>query len=57
MAATELRNRGREPEITVVTPEAAPLWVFGAEASAAIAELLERTRHRAAHARPGRRGR
>ena len=36
----ELRNRGREPEITVVTPEPAPLWVFGAEASAAIAELL-----------------
>jgi len=40
MAAVELRNRGVTPEITVVTPEPAPLWVFGAEASAAIAELL-----------------
>ena len=29
MAAVELRGRGVEPEITVVTPESAPLWVFG----------------------------
>jgi len=40
MAATELRNRGAEPEITIVTPEPAPLWVFGESASRAIAELL-----------------
>jgi sulfide:quinone oxidoreductase len=40
MAATELRNRGREPEITVVTPEVAPLAAFGAEAGAAITALL-----------------
>ncbi len=40
MAAVELRSRGAEPEITIVTPEPAPLWVFGAEASAAVAELL-----------------
>ena len=40
MAATELRSRGVEPEITVVTPEPAPLWVFGPEAGAAVAELL-----------------
>ena len=40
MAAGELRNRGIEPEITVVTPEPAPLWIFGPEASAAVAELL-----------------
>src|SRR4051794_20319107 len=40
MAATELRNRGAEPQITVVTPEPAPLWIFGAQASAAVAELL-----------------
>jgi sulfide:quinone oxidoreductase len=40
MAAAELRNRGAEPEITVVTAEPAPLWVFGAEAGAAVAELL-----------------
>ncbi|MDA0174579.1 NAD-binding protein, partial [Solirubrobacter taibaiensis] len=41
MAATELRNRGREPEITVVTPETAPLAAFGPEAGAAITALLE----------------
>ena len=40
MAATELRNRGREPQITVVTPESAPLAAFGAEAGAAISALL-----------------
>lgn len=40
MAATELRNRGREPRITVVTPESAPLAAFGAEAGAAISALL-----------------
>ncbi|WP_037496963.1 FAD-dependent oxidoreductase [Solirubrobacter soli] len=40
MAAVELRDRGREPEITVVTAEPAPLWVFGEQASAAITELL-----------------
>jgi sulfide:quinone oxidoreductase len=40
MAAVELRSRGADPEITVVTPEPSPLWVFGGEASAAVAELL-----------------
>lgn len=40
LAATELRDRGREPEITVVTPEAAPLRLFGPDASDAVAELL-----------------
>jgi sulfide:quinone oxidoreductase len=40
MAAAELRNRGIEPEITVVTAEPAPLWVFGTAAGAAVAELL-----------------
>ncbi len=40
MAAVELRSRGGEPEITVVTPEPAPLWIFGPEAGTAIAELL-----------------
>ena len=40
MAATELRSRGLEPQITVVTPESSPLWVFGAEAGAAVAEML-----------------
>jgi len=40
MAAAELRDRGAEPELTVVTAEPAPLWVFGAEAAAAIRDLL-----------------
>jgi sulfide:quinone oxidoreductase len=40
MAATDLRDRGLEPEITIVTAEPSPLWIFGAEASAAIGELL-----------------
>jgi sulfide:quinone oxidoreductase len=40
MAAVDLRDRGVDPSITVITPEPAPLWVFGAEASAAVTELL-----------------
>lgn len=40
MASVELRNRGIEPEITVVTPEPAPLWVFGAQAGTAVSEML-----------------
>src|SRR3954462_10138318 len=40
MAATELRSRGAQPQITVVTPEPAPLWIFGPQASAAVIELL-----------------
>ena len=40
MAAVDLRDRGREPRITIVTAEPAPLWVFGEQASTAIAELL-----------------
>ncbi|HWK26884.1 MAG TPA: FAD-dependent oxidoreductase [Solirubrobacter sp.] len=43
MATTELRDRGRDPEITIVTPEAAPLWLFGPEAGVAIsAQLAQR---------------
>jgi sulfide:quinone oxidoreductase len=59
MAAVELRSRGHEPEITVVTPEPTPLWVFGREAGAAVAELLSergialRTGARAVAARDG----
>jgi sulfide:quinone oxidoreductase len=59
MAAIELRGRGGEPELTVVTPERAPLWVFGPDASAAIGELLAergialRTGARAVAVRPG----
>ena len=59
MAAVELRNRGAEPELTVVTRERAPLWVFGPDASAAVAELLTergialRTGARAVAVRPG----
>jgi sulfide:quinone oxidoreductase len=40
MAATELRGRSAESGVTIVTPEPAPLWVFGEQASGAIAELL-----------------
>jgi len=40
MAATELRSRGREPRITIVTPEPVPLWMFGSEAGAAVSEQL-----------------
>jgi sulfide:quinone oxidoreductase len=40
MAAVELRDRGAEPKITVVTPEPEPLWIFGAQAGAAITQLL-----------------
>jgi len=56
MAATELRNRGREPRITVVTPESAPLAAFGAEAGAAISALLAE-RGIALRTHAGRRGR
>ena len=40
MAAAELRTRGQTPEITIVTPEPAPLWSFGPEASSAVVRLL-----------------
>jgi sulfide:quinone oxidoreductase len=40
MAAVDLRDRGREPEITIATAEPSPLWVFGEQASGAVAELL-----------------
>jgi sulfide:quinone oxidoreductase len=59
MAAVELRNHAREPFITVVTAEPSPLWVFGAEAGAAIADLLRgrgialRTKARAVAVREG----
>jgi sulfide:quinone oxidoreductase len=59
MAAVELRGRGADPQITVVTPERAPLWVFGPDASVAITELLAergiamRTGARAVAVRPG----
>ncbi len=59
MAATELRSRGAEPEITVVTPETSALWVFGPQAGAAVAALLAqrgialRTGARALAVRPG----
>ncbi|HET6551606.1 MAG TPA: FAD-dependent oxidoreductase [Solirubrobacter sp.] len=60
MAAVELRGRGVDPQITVVTPEPAPLWVFGPEAGEAVAALLAergialRTGARAIAARDGR---
>jgi sulfide:quinone oxidoreductase len=41
MSAVDLRDRGAGPvELTVVTPEAAPLELFGSAASSAVAGLL-----------------
>jgi sulfide:quinone oxidoreductase len=40
MASVELRNRGLKPEITIVTAEPAPLWIFGEQAGGVVAELL-----------------
>jgi sulfide:quinone oxidoreductase len=41
MAAVELRSRGvAAPDVAVVTPESAPLAVFGPEAAGAVAEML-----------------
>jgi sulfide:quinone oxidoreductase len=53
MAAVDLRDRGLIPEITVVTPEPEPLWVFGPEAGSAVAGLLA---ERAIELRTGTRG-
>jgi sulfide:quinone oxidoreductase len=41
MTDRRARERGEELQITLVTPEAAPLAAFGATASAAVGELLE----------------
>jgi sulfide:quinone oxidoreductase len=41
MAAERAREMSEPVRLTLVTPEDAPLGVFGAEASAAVAELLE----------------
>ena len=41
LAAGELRSRGVEPEITVVTPEPEPLWMFGREAGRAVRAMLD----------------
>ncbi|MEO8687565.1 MAG: FAD-dependent oxidoreductase [Solirubrobacteraceae bacterium] len=41
MASVELRNRGvSDVEITVVTPESEPLWIFGAAAGTAVRDML-----------------
>jgi sulfide:quinone oxidoreductase len=41
LAVAELRNAGAEPEITVITPEPEPLWLFGREASRAVRAMLD----------------
>jgi sulfide:quinone oxidoreductase len=41
LTATELRARGARCEITLVTPEAAPLELFGRRAGDTVAKLLE----------------
>lgn len=41
MAATHLRARGaREAELTIVTPEPAPLWLFGSAAAPTVRNML-----------------
>lgn len=40
LAAAELRSRGVHAELTIVTPEPEPLWMFGHEASRTVRELL-----------------
>jgi sulfide:quinone oxidoreductase len=42
MASTDLRARGADTRITVVSAESEPLWLFGDEASGAVSELLDR---------------
>lgn len=44
MAAGRAYDMGVELETTIVTPEDSPLAIFGANASGAVAELLERAR-------------
>jgi sulfide:quinone oxidoreductase len=41
MTAAELKARGAKTEVTVVTPEAAPLALFGPRASALVGRLLD----------------
>jgi sulfide:quinone oxidoreductase len=41
LAATDLRARGAKARLTLVTPEATPLALFGAEASSLVAQLLD----------------
>ena len=41
MTAGQVRGMGVEPEIAFITPEPAPLAVFGPEAGAAVAELFD----------------
>jgi sulfide:quinone oxidoreductase len=41
LAAAELHARGAKAQLTLVTPEAAPLDLFGAEASGVITRLLD----------------
>ena len=51
MAAADLRDRGADTEIAVVTAEPAPLWLFGERAGEAISELLAARGIRLLHGR------
>lgn len=44
MTRGQARSMGMDPEITIVTPEAAPLAIFGRAASARVATLLDEAR-------------
>ena len=41
LAAARLRERGVRAQVVITSPEAAPLEAFGADASTAVAELLD----------------
>ncbi|HYI19144.1 MAG TPA: FAD-dependent oxidoreductase [Solirubrobacteraceae bacterium] len=51
MAAADLRARGADTGISVITAEPAPLWLFGESAGEAIAELLAARGIRLLHGR------
>ena len=51
MLAERAYEMGAEVELHLVTPEAAPLEIFGAEASREVAALLADGEDRAAHRR------
>jgi sulfide:quinone oxidoreductase len=52
MTAVDLRSRGANARLTLVTPESSPLWMFGEAAGEAVAELLAARNVELVQARP-----
>jgi sulfide:quinone oxidoreductase len=52
MTAVELRSRGAEAQLTLVTPEPSPLWIFGEAAGDAISDLVTARGIALVHGRP-----